>query len=162
MFSPLDDKQKIYVKNAVALRPRRGFLLRRPREIASVDKIPASSRTPLLADLAVDKTIDRLLLSKKNSVALLVNEGLELLEVRGNAGAFLRLPEGRVSFHLLNLIPDTGLFLEMEKLIRQAKESEEVTSKALVQYDCDHGICEMNIEVTPLTETAAAAFSWSC
>ena len=114
MFSPLEHKQKIYAKNRLAKRPR-GVLVRRPREIAAADKILSQPGRPHSPDLAISKTIDGLLLSKKNPAGVLVDEGLELLEVRGDAAAFIRLPEGRASFHLLNLIPDTGLFLEIEK-----------------------------------------------
>lgn len=150
MFLPLEKKQKIYAKNRLTRR-RRGILVRRPRVIGGADKVtfPAQAAT-LLPDLAISRAIDSLLLSEGNPAAMLVDEGLELLEVRRDAAAFIRLPEGRASFHLLNLIPDTGLFLEIEKLIQQAKESEQAASRALVPYDSGEGIREVNITVNPL------------
>src|SRR5690348_17281735 len=53
------------------------------------------------------KAVDRILLSKFSPAPVLVNEGLAVLEIRGNATPFFRLPVGKVSFHLLKLIPDT-------------------------------------------------------
>ena len=45
---------------------------------------------------------------------------------------YLTLPAGKVSFNLVKLIPDTGLFLEVEKLIRQARKSGEPTRQESV------------------------------
>ena len=153
---PSNNKHKIYAKNGLAKRPK-SVRVRRPREIADRIALPAPAAA-LLPERATSKTIDRLLLSKKNPAAVLVDEGLELLEVRGDAAAFIRLPEGRASLHLLNLILDTGLFLEIEKLIQQSQESEQAASRALVPYDSGDGIREVNIEATPLQDRRGRLF----
>ena len=57
----------------------------------------------------------------------------------------------RVSFHLLKLVPDTGLFLEIEKLVHEAAESGVAARRARVPYESGGSICEVNIEVTPLS-----------
>ena len=71
------------------------------------------------------KEVDRILLSKYSPAGVVVDEDLEVLEIRGKASPYLTLPVGKVSFNLMKLIPDTGLFLEVEKLIRQARKSGE-------------------------------------
>jgi signal transduction histidine kinase/CheY-like chemotaxis protein len=101
-------------------------------------------------DLDVGKAVDRLLLSKYSPAAVVVNDGLEVLEIRGDATPFFKLPVGKASFNLLKLVPDTGLFLEIEKLINQALETEEAARQVRVPYDYDGIIREVNIEVTPL------------
>ncbi len=50
-----------------------------------------------------------------------MDEELEVLEIRGKASRFLSLPSGKMSFNLLKLIPETGLFLEVEKLVHQVR-----------------------------------------
>jgi signal transduction histidine kinase/ActR/RegA family two-component response regulator len=75
---------------------------------------------------------------------------MEVLEIRGNAAQFLTLPVGKVSFHLLKLIPDTGLFLEIEKLIHEAAGSGEAARRLRVPCESGGSICEVNIEVTPV------------
>ena len=70
----------------------------------------------------VRKEVDRILLSKYSPAGVVVDEDLDVSEIRGKASPFLTLPAGKVSFNLLKLIPDTGLFLEVEKLIQQARQ----------------------------------------
>ena len=89
---------------------------------------------------------------------MLVGEGLELLEVRGDAAGFIRVPDGRVNFHLLNLMPDTGLFFEIENLIQQAQDSGQAASRALAPYESSDGIGEVNIQVTPLEDRRGRVF----
>jgi hypothetical protein len=98
------------------------------------------------------------MLSKPNSVGMVAGEGMELLEIRGNATAFIRLPEGRTSFHLLNLMPDTGLFLEIEKLIQQSQNSEETATQKRVPFESGGGIRDVNIEVSPLKDRRGHVF----
>ena len=71
----------------------------------------------------VRKEVDRILLSKYSPAGVVVDDDLEVLEIRGKASPFLTLPAGKVSFNLLKLIPDTGLFLEVEKLIQQVQST---------------------------------------
>jgi two-component system, chemotaxis family, CheB/CheR fusion protein len=157
MFSPLEHKKKIYARNGIGKRSRR-VPIRRPREIAAAGKPPLRARDAALPDLAIGKTLDQLLISKKDPLAMLVDEGLELLEVRGDAAEFIRVPDGRVSFHLLNLMPDTGLFLEIDNLIHQAQDSGQAASRALVPYESSDGIREVNIQVTPLQDHRSRIF----
>ena len=111
----------------------------------------SGARIPGLSDgTDMGKAVDRILLSRYSPAAVLVDEGLEVLEIRGVTTPFLSLPVGQVSFHLLKLIPDTGLFLEIEKLVREAAESGEPARRARVLYESGGSICEVNIEVTPL------------
>jgi hypothetical protein len=56
---------------------------------------------------------------------VVVDDDLEVIEIRGKASPYLTLPAGKVSFNLMKLIPGTGLFLEIEKLIQQARQSGE-------------------------------------
>ena len=73
----------------------------------------------------VRQEVDRILLSRYSLAAVVVDEELEVLEIRGKASTFLSLPAGKVSFNLLKLIPETSLFLEVEKLVHQVRSSGE-------------------------------------
>ena len=57
------------------------------------------------------KEVDRILLSKYSPAGVVVDENLEVVEIRGKTSPYLTLPVGKVSFNLMKLIPDTGLFL---------------------------------------------------
>jgi len=157
MFSPLEPKKKLYVRNGTGKRPHR-VLIRRPRATAADEKPPLRVRAAATSDVNISRTVDQQLLSKKNQIGILVSEGPELLEVRGDAGDFLRVPDGKVSFHLLNLMADTGLFLEIENLIQQAQATGQTTRRASAPYEANDSIREVNIEVTPFEDRHGRVF----
>ena len=67
------------------------------------------------------KQADRIL-SKYSPAALVVDENLRVLEIRGKTSPYLALPVGKMSCDLVKLIPDTGFFSKSRNLIRQAKD----------------------------------------
>ena len=130
LFSIIDRDHRIYAKREIDGRRRR-FSARAGIARRGADTSKVAARAPIagLRDADMGKAADRILLSKYSPAAVLVDEGLEVLEVRGDATPFFRLPVGKVSFHLLKLIPDTGLFLEIEKLAHEAAESGEAARR---------------------------------
>ena len=98
----------------------------------------------------VRQEVDRLLLSRYSPAGVVVDEELEVLEIRGKASRFLSLPSGKVSFNLLKLIPETGLFLEVEKLVHQVQETGDPARQDRVPFDGDGQPGEVNVEVLPL------------
>jgi two-component system CheB/CheR fusion protein len=157
MFSIIDRDHRIYAKREIANRPHQFHALAAMSRRGAVSgKIVAQAPISGLWDGAdVGKAVDGILLSKYSlskysPAAVLVDEGLEVLEIRGDAAPFFRLPAGKVTFHLLKLIPDTGLFLEIEKLAHEAADSGEAARRARVPYELSGSIHEVNIEVTPL------------
>jgi signal transduction histidine kinase/ActR/RegA family two-component response regulator len=98
----------------------------------------------------VRKDVDRILLSKYSPASVVVDDDLEVVEIRGKASPYLTLPVGNVSFNLTKLIPDTGLFLEVEKLIQQACKSGKPARQERVPYEHDGTSGVLNLEVMPL------------
>jgi two-component system CheB/CheR fusion protein len=153
MFSMIDRDHRIYAKTEITVTPHR-FHARAGvhRQGTDAGKMAAKVRNIECLDSPdMGMAVDRLLLSRYSPAAVLVNEGLEVLEIRGGTTPFLRLPVGKVSYHLLKLIPDTGLFLEIEKLVHEAAESGEAARRVRIPYESGGSICEVNIEVTPLS-----------
>ena len=98
----------------------------------------------------VRKQVDRILLSRYSPAGVVVDENLEVLEIRGKASPYLTLPVGKVSFNLVKLIPDTGLFLQVEELIRQARKNGEPARHERVPYEDSGSAGGLNLEVVPL------------
>ena len=158
MFSIVDRDHKIYRKRELA---RRTFGLHTgagvPRWGAGARMVSQAAMTEI-PDLDSVKAVDRILLSKYSPAGVVVDEGLEVLEIRGDVTPFFKLPAGKASLHLLKLAPDTGLFLEIEKLVHQAAENGQTVSRVRVPYERDGTVCEVNIEATPLTGNRRAVF----
>ena len=151
LFTVADREHRIYAKRETARRPH---------------LFPAgggSRRNPAAGDSATTKPapeswggtdgrreVDRILLSKYSPAGVVVDGDLEVLEIRGKASPYLTLPVGKVSFNLMKLIPDTGLLLEVEKLIQQAWKSGEPARRERVPYEQDGRPGALNVEVVPL------------
>ncbi len=152
LFSLVDRKQRIYARRETARKPRVFHAgPRDARRNAAAGGGPATAPSSRLWDGAdARKEVDRILLTKYSLAGVVVDDDLEVLEIRGKASPYLTLPVGKVSFNLMKLIPDTGLFLEVEKLIHQARRSGEPARRERVPYEHDGRAGELNVEAAPL------------
>ncbi|WP_321475071.1 chemotaxis protein CheB [uncultured Paludibaculum sp.] len=151
LFSVADREHRIFSKRGMARRPplfhgstpvpRRGV----QRSIDWDEPAPEPWNSS-----DVRKEVDRILLSKFSPAGVVVDENMEVLEVRGQANRYLTLPAGKVSFSLIKLISDTGLFLEVEKLIQQAQKSGEPARQERVTYEFEGSPGEVTVEALPL------------
>jgi two-component system CheB/CheR fusion protein len=152
LFSVADREHRIYAKREMARKPP--FFQRDGRGARRGTPAGSSAAAPPARDLwgGVDgrKEVDRILLSKYSPAGVVVDDDLEVIEIRGQASPYLTLPDGKVSFNLLKLIPDTGLFLEVEKLIQQARKSGEPARQERVPYQHNGSAGGLNVEVVPL------------
>ena len=149
LFSLVDCEHRIYARRETARKPHvfhaGGRGSRRETAHGGAPIAP-----PLWNGADARKEVDRILLSKYSPAGVVVDEDLEVLEIRGKPNPCLTLPIGKVSFNLVKLIPDAGLFLEVENLIRQARQRGEPARRERVP--CEHGgtAGELNLEVVPL------------
>jgi len=150
LFSLVDREHRIYARRETARKPHVFHAVARGprRETAANGGTPMAP--PLWNGADVQKEVDHILLSKYSPAGVVVGQDLEVIEIRGKATPCLTLPIGKVSFNLMKLIPDAGLSLEVEKLIRQARRSGEPARRERVP--CEHGGAagELNVEVVPL------------
>ena len=110
------------------------------------DSQPAKSRKGM--DLR--KELERTLLSRYSGAGVVADGALEVLEIFGQTGPYLTLPPGKVSLNLLKLVPETRLFLEVEKLVGDVERSGQAARKTRVRYQADESAGEVNVEVIPL------------
>src|SRR6185369_5961799 len=155
LFAVADREHRIYAKRETARKPHlfpaggRGSR----RSPAAAGSATAAPPPGLWSSDDGRKEVDRILLSKYSPAGVVVDDDLEVLEIRGKASPYLTLPAGKVSFNLMKLIPSTGLFLEVEKLIQQARKSGEPARQERVLYEDDGNAGGLNIEVVPLDST---------
>jgi len=145
LFSIVDGGRRIYAKRET---PRKA----RPSSAAAAHRrAPAAAAPPEpFGGGDVRHEVDRILLSKYAPAAVVVDKDLEVVEIRGKTSPYLTLPVGRASFNLMKLIPDTGLFLEVERLIGQARQSGERARQERIPYELDGIVGGLNVEAVPL------------
>jgi two-component system CheB/CheR fusion protein len=152
LFTVADREHRIYAKRETARRPY-SF----PAGGLSSRRNPGASDSANIAPTAASwagangrKEVDRILLSKYSPAGIVVDDDLEVQEIRGKASPYLTLPVGKLSFNLMKLIPDTGLLLEVEKLIQEARKSGEPARRESVPYEHNGRPGALNVEVVPL------------
>lgn len=158
LFVVADREHRIFAKRSKARRPplyHGAISSPRPGGGRSGAREAHASQSWTGSDLR--REVDRILLSRFSPAGVLVDENLEVLEVRGQANRYLTFPAGKVSFSLIKLISDTGLFLEVEKLIQQAKASGEPARRENVPFEAEGEEGEVTLEALPLDAGHAAS-----
>src|SRR6185436_2085251 len=89
---------------------------------------------------------------------VVVDEGLQVLELRGQTAPFLALSSGKASLHLLKLLPDTGLFLEVERLTHEAARTGQPARSHRLSYQSGGHGGDLDVEVVPLGGTERPAY----
>jgi two-component system CheB/CheR fusion protein len=149
LFSAADPEQRIFSKREVRNRhvfPGAPTVQAGRGRLASIP----SNAPPAWDGVDVSKAVDRILISKYSPAGVVVDDDLEVVEIRGKANPYLTLPAGKMSFNLVKLIHDTGLFLEVEKLIEQARKSGGPTRQEHVRFATDESADGLSVEVVPL------------
>ncbi len=147
LFSIVDADRRIYTRRETGRKPRL-FPALAPGLRRGLR--PGAAAPEPWGGLDMRKEVDRILLSKYSPAGVVLDENLEVLEIRGKASPYLTLPAGKVSFHLMKLISETGLFLAAEKLIQKVQESGEPARQEGVPYEHDGIAGILNMEVVPL------------
>ena len=158
LFSLVNSRHRIYARRQVARRPYSSFARARGGQAPSSGRLQPPEAQPARGVADLSRDADRVLLSRYSPAGVVVDEALEVLEIRGQTAPFLALTAGKASFHLLKLLPDTGLFLEVERLIREAAATGEVARGQHIPHAVDGTPGQLDIEVTPLGQKDRRAF----
>ena len=150
LFSVADQEHRIYARRETARKPPLFPAPARGARRGAAGGASAAPAPKLWDGVGVRKEVDHILLSKYSPGGVVVDDEFEVLEIRGKPGPYLTLPAGKISFNLMKLIPDTGLFLEVEKLVQQARKTGEPARQERLPYEHDGNASELNVEVVPL------------
>lgn len=126
LFTVFDRKFKIYTK-----RPSAGRLS--TELIASSSPIVSANLQSIVVDkdqneTELHKAADRIVLNQYAPVGVVIDAQLEILQFRGQTGAYLEPSPGRASLNLLNMAK-AGLRLELQAAINEAKQTSQATRK---------------------------------
>jgi len=154
IFVLVERKSKIYQKKSVRSPVTFGLALSSPAEDAERSSDAAAKedehpKTP--AD--VQREADRLLLSRYVPCAVVVNDGLEILQSRGRTNRFLELPTGKASLNLLKMARP-GLLHELRALIDKARKNSISVSKEEIVLEQAGGSTTAKLEVIPFRTPA--------
>jgi len=147
LFELVERTHKIYAKKATASRP--------PLYFPNEDFMGTAARqtgapSPKPSDF--EREADRILLSRFAPAGVLVNENLEILQFRGRTSAYLEPPPGEPTTSLLKMARE-GLFLELRRVLAEAKERNRPARRDGVRVRDDGAIREIDLEAVPVSPT---------
>ncbi|MGB3613606.1 MAG: chemotaxis protein CheB [Elainellaceae cyanobacterium] len=146
LFSVFDARAKIYTRQAVPSRLSFDFLTNhhtpQKRVIELSQGFPAA-----LSRTNVQQWADQIVLSRYAPVGVIVNEGLEILQFRGDTSPYLRPPLGEPSFNLLKMIRPSVL-MDVRAALEEASRQNIVAKRQNLQFD-DTQVGDVSLEVIP-------------
>jgi two-component system CheB/CheR fusion protein len=100
------------------------------------------------------KEVDSLMLNRFAPPGVLVNEEMEILQFRGETGAYLEPAPGEASFNLMKMVRK-GLLMELHRAIKEARKLSEPITRKNLQVRYDGRLHPVNVQVIPLTPSPA-------
>ena len=147
-FSLENQKYKIYRRKAYFGRMPL-VLGRRDLEegMEAAAKLPGAEGVWSKKDLY--KEVDSLVLNQFAPPGVLVNEEMEILQFRGETGAYLAPAPGEASFNLMKMVRKS-LLMELHSAIKEAKKLNEPITRKNLQVRHDGRLHRLNVRVIPL------------
>lgn len=151
LFTAVDENRRIYSRNAVDGPPRLLSVLGR----GGAARTNLQQPLPKPAISEVPREVDRMLLSRFGPAAVVVDEGLRVLEFRGDTSPFLDHGHGKATLSLERLVRK-GLLMELRQAIADARRSDAAVRKAGLQVRHRQNLQSVSIEVLPIKGRASA------
>jgi two-component system, chemotaxis family, CheB/CheR fusion protein len=148
LFALVDKKHKIYVKKATALRPALEF---RPTEIVN---FPGESfQVPQMPDEResgsdLQKQIDRIILARYSPNAVVIDEGMQVLQFRGATSRFLEHAPGTASLNLLQMARP-ALVIDLRTAMHRALKENTTIRRENILLKHNGDALLVSIEVIP-------------
>jgi two-component system, chemotaxis family, CheB/CheR fusion protein len=150
-LAPLDEKRRIYSRKKTAGSPRPS-LAGGAYGAGGRAKLP-----PLTPQAAVPPGIpaeaDHMLLARYAPPSVVVDDGLEILEFRGDTHPFLEHGRGQASLNLFRMARK-GLLLQLRQTIQEARRRNAPSRKEGLRLRYRGQLRDVNLEVVPLTGAA--------
>ncbi len=151
LFTVLDQHHKIYSRAPGVGRARAGS----PRLAGAAERSLSPAAQRLLGVQDVHRALDELLLSRYVPAAILVNDSLEIVQVRGKTGPFLEPAPGIASLSLLKMARD-GLAADVTQLVQRAWAEGGPVRKEGIRIGDDGGVSWVDLEVAPFESPSLA------
>jgi two-component system, chemotaxis family, CheB/CheR fusion protein len=158
LFRIVEKKHRIYAKQPTATPSTFSFTpsqypTAKTNNSSSAVLTSQSSSPPIAAEFDLHKKVDQLIVDRYTPVGVVVNDKMQVLQLRGDIDRYLRLVAGVANFNLFNLVR-SGLLADLRTAIYQAQRSDlPVTKSGLRLEDAPPAIggksSYINLQVIP-------------
>jgi two-component system CheB/CheR fusion protein len=146
LFQQVEKKQKIYRPLAVAGEPApdsgeggRG---------AGQTNIHEPVAKEMRARPDIEREADQLALAEYAPAGVVIDDALNIIQVRGRTGPYLELPPGELSPSLLKMVRE-GLMAGLTRAIETARRTNVIAREAALRIDSAGHVIEVKIKVIP-------------
>jgi len=151
LFIQTDKNYKVFTR-------RNGFAAKVPYDVRPYtneaklsqmpQKRPVSGKTPATT-IDLEQIIDDLLLTRYVPASVVVDQDLEIIQLRGSTGLFLEPSPGKPSFNLARMARPS-LVLELRNLVHKAKKTGMPVSRSDLEIQVNGQTHHIKIEAVPI------------
>jgi two-component system CheB/CheR fusion protein len=150
LFQSKDKAHKLFSKKITARRPHfEAFVLseNNPQPMEHHNAVKEVKLSPMLE---LSKEIERTLLSADFIPAcIVIGEGMEILQFRGNLAPYLNFPSGKATWNLLKIVRE-DLAIELRKVLSEAKKGYRTALSKDIVLEHNGQQSMVDIEAIPL------------
>ncbi|MFM9264599.1 chemotaxis protein CheB [Tychonema sp. BBK16] len=146
LFNSFHAKSKIYAKKLTENNPIFSFTTSSYPVARGDESEQINENEPDRFDL--ERYTDELILNRYAPVGVVINEQMNILQVRGDTNAYLRLTPGIPTLNLMTMARE-GLLIELRTAIYQAQMQNVIVRKERVTVETGEGASFVNLEVIP-------------
>ncbi|WP_414562287.1 MULTISPECIES: chemotaxis protein CheB [unclassified Anabaena] len=146
LFTLVDRKHNIYIKKLIPTPLNFNFT---PSNYPVAKLAPHKSKNQKPWNIAdLKNQADQIVLNRYAPVSLLINDNMDILQIRGETSPYLRPAPGDPSFNLFKMARK-GLLEELRTAIHQAKRQDISVKKEGIQIEGNDPSRKVNVEVIP-------------
>ncbi|AUB42708.1 cheBR, two-component system, chemotaxis family, CheB/CheR fusion protein [Nostoc flagelliforme CCNUN1] len=155
LFTLIDKKNKIYAKKLTANRTILSFVTSN-YPIAKVEEPKKAFENPS-DEFDLERKTDQLILNRYAPVGVVINNKMEVLQLRGEIDLYLKLSPGKPSLNLFRMVRQ-GLLVELRATIYQAQRQKIIVRKQGLRIESGDLSRIINIEVIPFKPSTDEEF----
>jgi two-component system CheB/CheR fusion protein len=152
LFTTIDEKHKIYSRKLASSPLRLRSVMGGARPFWSGAE-QVARKTGGISE--VPREVDRMLLARFGPAGVVVDDGLRVLEFRGDTDPFLDHGHGKASLNLEHLLRK-GLLMELRQAIEKARGTDAPVRREGLQVRYRQQLQNVRVEVIPVKGRAAA------
>ena len=156
LFTVVEKKQRIYQKNPTATQSTFSFIPSSYATIKVVNDLGGRQSVPAATQgFDLQEKVDRLIADRYTPVGVVVDDKMQILQLRGEIDRYLKLVSGVANLNLFNLVR-SGLLVELRAAIYQAQQSNSTVTKNGLRLEENDRSSSFNLQVIPFNISTAA------
>jgi two-component system CheB/CheR fusion protein len=152
LFEPEDKRHRFYSKRPTARRPRINYPTGdQTWEKSNSRRQPAAraERLPTNGETEAQREADRIIAARYAPASALINEEMNVLQLRGDVAPYLEQSPGKATRNLLKMARE-GLFIALREAVDKARKDEGPIRRENLRVEYDGATGDVNLEVIPL------------